>query len=141
MTHRLVSIFLLSAASAYVQAQPLYPVVAEAEQKARDADRRLILQTELAAEREALAKVKARSDTAGPNEQASAIHRHEENIKALERELEGSSVKKGTEAMSRAVVKAFRPAARTPSASRVPQFWNPYNRTADFNVSSTSQKE
>jgi hypothetical protein len=141
MTHRLVSIFFLSAAASYVQAQPLYPVVAEAEQKVRDADRRLILQTELSAEREALAKVKARSDTAGPNEQASVVHRHEENIKALERELDSSSVPKGAEARPLAVVKAFRPAARIADAPRVPQFWNPYNRTTDFNVSSTSQKE
>ena len=140
MAHRLVSIFLLSAAAPYVQAQPLYPVVANAEQKERDADRRLILQTELAAEREALAKAKSKPDAVGSREQASAIHRHEENVKALERELEGSAVQSGAGAISRAVVKAVRPAARTANATRIPQFWDPYNRASDFNVPSTSQR-
>ncbi|MFJ1472182.1 hypothetical protein [Massilia orientalis] len=140
MTHRLVSIFLLSAAVPSVQAQPLYPVVAKADQKARDADRRLILQTELAAEREALANAKSRSNAVGPNEQASAVHRHEENIKALERELEGSAAQSGTEAIPHPVVKALRPAARTADASRVPQFWDPYNRATDFNASLINQR-
>jgi hypothetical protein len=140
MTHRLVSIFLLSAAAPYVQAQPLYPAVAKADQKARDADRRLILQTELAAEREALAKAKSKSNAVDLNEQASAIHRHEENITALERELEGSAAQNGAEAIPRPVVKAIRPAARTANATRIPQFWDPYNRATDFNASSTSQR-
>lgn len=140
MTHRLVSILLLSAALPSVQAQPLYPVIAKADQKARDTDRRLILQTELATEREALAKAKPKSDTAGSKEEADAIHRHEENIKALERELERSAAQGSEELPPRAVIKVIRPAARTANATRVPQFWDPYNRATDFNASSTSQR-
>jgi hypothetical protein len=140
MTHRLVSIFLLSVAVPSVQAQPLYPVVAKADQKTRDADRRLILQTELAAEREALAKAKSGSNVVAKNESGLAIHRHEENIKALERELEGSALTSGDESPARAVVKALRPAARAANVARVPQFWDPYNRASDFNASSTNQR-
>lgn len=140
MTHRLVSIVLLSAAAPYAQAQLSYPVVAKAEQKARDADRLLILQTELAAERGALAKAKSKVGASGPNEQASAIHRHEENIKELEHELEGSAVQNGADAIPHVVVKAIHPAARTANATRVPRFWDPYNRATDFNASSTSER-
>jgi hypothetical protein len=140
MTHRLVAILLLSAALPSVQAQPLYPVITKADQKARDVDRRLILQTELATEREALAKAKPKSDTAGSKEEADAIHRHEENIKALERELESSAVHGSDESPRRAVVKAIRPATRTANPTRIPQFWDPYNRATDFNASSTSQR-
>jgi hypothetical protein len=140
MTHRLVSILLLSAELSSVQAQPLYPVIAKADQKARDTDRRLILQTELATEREALAKAKPKPNTTSSKEEAGAIHRHEENIKALERELERSAAQGTDELPPRAVVKAIRPGARTANAIRVPQFWDPYNRATDFNVSSTSQR-
>jgi hypothetical protein len=133
MSHRLASIFLLSAVAPYVQAQPLYPVVAKAEQKARDEDRRLILQTELAAEREGLAKAKTMSDP-------DAIHRHEENIRALQRELDGGDVQGGSEAQHRVTVKALRPSANTANAARAPRFWDPYNRAIDFNDSSTSQR-
>jgi hypothetical protein len=140
MTHRLVAILLLLAAVPSVQAQPLYPVIAKVDQKARDADRRLILQTELATEREALAKAKSKSDTTRSKVEADAIHRHEENIKALEREVQYSAAQGGDELPPRAVVKAIRPAARTANATRIPQFWDPYNRATDFNASSTSQR-
>lgn len=140
MTHRLVSILLLSATLPSVQAQPSYPVIAKADQKARDTDRRLILQTELANEREALAKAKPKSNTTSSKEEADAIHRHEENIKALERELERSAAQGSDELPPRAVVKAIRPVARTANATRIPQFWDPYNRATDFNASSTSQR-
>lgn len=133
MTHRLVSILLLSAVMPYVQAQPLYPVVAKAEQKARDVDRRLILQTELAAEGDALAKATTLSDS-------DAIHRHEENIKALQRELGGGEFEGGSGARHRVTVKALRPAANTAGVTRSPRFWDPYNRPIDFNDSSTSQR-
>jgi hypothetical protein len=140
MTHRLVAILLLSAALPSVQAQPLYPVIAKADQKARDTDRRLILQAELANEREALARAQPKSNTTSSKEVADAIHRHEENIKALERELERSTVQGSDELPPRAVVRAIRPSARTANATRVPQFWDPYNRATDFNASSTSQR-
>lgn len=140
MTHRLVAILLLSAALPSVQAQPLSPVIAKVDQKARDTDRRFILQTELANEREALVKAKRKSNTTSSREEAEAIHRHEENVKALERELEYSVAQGGDELRPRAVVKAIRPAVRTANASRVPQFWDPYNRATDFNASSTRQR-
>jgi hypothetical protein len=111
----------------------LYPVVANAEQKARDEDRRLILQTELAAEGAALAKATTMSDP-------DAVHRHEENIKALQRELDGGEVQSGSEARRRVTVKALRPSANTASVTRGPRFWDPYNRPIDFNDSSTSQR-
>jgi hypothetical protein len=133
MTHRLVSIFLLSAVMPYVQAQPLYPVVAKAEQKARDEDRRLILQTELAAEGRALAKAKTMSDS-------DAVHRHEENVKALQRELDGGDVQSGSEGRHRVTVKALRPSANAANVTRAAHFWDPYNRPFDVSDSSTSQR-
>ncbi|WP_440963970.1 hypothetical protein ACL58G_29110 [Massilia sp. GER05] len=137
MSHRVALIILLSAVVPYVQAQPLYPVVAKAEQKARDEDRRLILQTELALERGALAEVKARPGAGTSKEDRDAVHRHEENIKALQRELDGDA-QSGGEAPRRLSVRALRPSAGT--AARAPRFWDPYNRDIDFNDSSTSQR-
>jgi hypothetical protein len=138
MSHRVAFIILSSAVVPYVQAQPFYPVVAKAEQKARDEDRRLILQTELATERSALAELKAKLGAGTSREDRDAVHRHEENIKALLRELDGGDAQSGGEAPRRLSVKALRPPAGT--AARAPRFWDPYNRAIDLNDSSTSQR-
>jgi hypothetical protein len=138
MSHRFAFIILLSAVVPYVQAQPFYPVVAKAEQKARDEDRRLILQTELATERGALADVKARLGAGTSKEDKDAVHRREENIKALQRELDGGDTQSSGEAPRPLSVKALRPSTGT--AARAPRFWDPYNRAIDLNDSSTSQR-
>ncbi|NIA52548.1 hypothetical protein HAV22_02615 [Massilia sp. TW-1] len=137
MLHRVAFIILSSVVVPYVQAQPFYPVVAKAEQKSRDEDRRLILQTELATEREALSKVNARLGEGTSKEDRDAVHRHEENIKALQRELEGDA-QSGGEAPRRLSVRALHPAAST--GARAPRFWDPYNRAIDLTDSSTSQR-
>lgn len=142
MTNRLISILLLSALPLCASAQPAYPVVGKAEQKARDDDRRAILQDELATERAALAKAQAALDAGATPERAAGVHRHAENVKALLRELDGSSGRRGAAEPVRAVARATRPAASTNTASaRNPaRFWDPYNRTPDTTDFSTTPR-
>lgn len=143
MTNQLISILLLSALPLCAPAQPAYPVIGKAEQKARDDERRTILQDELATERAALARAQAALDAGASEERAAGVHRHAENVKALLRELDGSSGRRAAPEPVRAMVKAARPAASTNTASaRNPaRFWDPYNRTPDSTDFSTTPKE
>lgn len=138
MRYRLVFIFLLSGATVHVQAQSPYPVVSEAEQRQRDNDRRLILETELAAERDALTKSQAMSP-ASPERDAT-VHRHTENIKALQRELDDVAGRASVREQQRVVVRAIRPTAASSTAPKNARFWDPYNRTSDTTDFSTSPR-
>jgi len=138
MRYRLVFIFLLSGATVHVQAQSPYPVISEAEQRQRDIDRRLILETELAAERDALTKSQALVATFPERE--ATVHRHTENIKALQRELDDVAGRAIVRGPQRVVVRAMRPAAASTTATRAPRFWDPYNRTSDTTDFSTSPR-
>jgi hypothetical protein len=140
MSSRLLLIFILSAWSPYAHAQANYPVIGKAEQQIRDNDRRAILQEELAAEREALAKAQAAHDAGPTSEREAAVHRHTENIKALLRELD-SDAKTKPEPM-RVVVKATRPASQVsaPAARNQGRFWDPYNRAPDVTDFSTTPR-
>ncbi|TQK07833.1 hypothetical protein [Herbaspirillum sp. SJZ107] len=137
MRYRLAFIFLLSSVTVSVQAQPPYPVVSEAEQRQRDKDRRLILETELAAERDALTKSQAMSATSP--ERDATVHRHTENIKALQRELDAVAGRATDREPQRVMVRAIRPAAST-TAPKAPRFWDPYSRTSDTTDFSTSPR-
>ncbi len=64
-----------------------YPVVDKAAQQARDVDRRAILETELAAEEQAFELVREALAQAPSERTRADLHRHEENLKALRREL------------------------------------------------------
>jgi hypothetical protein len=128
MTTRIASFFVLSALALCAQAQTAYPVVDKLSQKARDDDRRVILQTELQAESDSLAKAHAASD-------APAIHRHSENIKALRRELGIPNSKPTADAfrhdeIAPAVVRVVRDAPPAAPPPRPVRFWDPYSRNA-----------
>jgi hypothetical protein len=115
--------------------------VAKAEQVERDKDRHQILATELAAEREALTESKAAFKENPARDRELEVHRHEENIKALQRELDNSST--GNDAArhpKRVVVKAQRPAISAGNAKDTGRFWDPYNRASDTTDFSTSPR-
>lgn len=134
MTMRIASILLLSALALSARAQPAYPTVGKEAQKARDADRRLILETELQAERAELEKARDAFDTGAPGEREATVHRHLENVKALQREL-GSKATPPDTGPVRAVLKATRAAASNGAPGR---FWDPYQRTPDAADSGTA---
>jgi len=138
MTHRILSILALAAATVCVRAQPLFPAVAKAEQVERDKDRRLILEAELAAEGESLMKAKAGFEASPGRDRGLEVHRHQENIKALQRELD--SIVQAAGAPKRGVVKAQRPALTTERAKDTGRFWDPYSRAPDTTDFSTSPR-
>lgn len=117
----------------YAQQPAPYPIIDQATQKARDIDRRHILETELQAEHQELAKAQASLATGATQERAADVHRRLENIKSLQRELDGVAGKQRVPRESlRVVVKAQRPATSTQRNMNGPAaFWNPYNRSAD----------
>lgn len=138
MTHRSLAILVLATAAVCVRAQPLFPTVAKAEQVERDRDRRLILQAELAAERESLLATKTGVEASPTRDREMKVRRHEENIRALQRELD--NIAPPTGARGRVVAKAQRPPATTANAKSTGRFWDPYNRTKDTTDFSTSPR-
>lgn len=153
MVRRSIVILFLISPSSYAQYQlshaqgsASYPIVDPATQKARDNDRQHILQSELDIERQELAKAQA-SVTAGPTqERAADLHRHLENIKSLQRELDGVAGRHQAPRQSlRVVVKAQHPAASPRRMNGTAAYWNPYNRAPDPEVtadlSTTSRRE
>jgi len=138
MAHRRLSILALAAATLCVRAQPLYPTVAKAEQVKRDTDRRLILETELVAEHDALVKSKAAVESNPTRDREIEVHRHEENIKALQRELDSTTNNDAARNPKRVLVKAQHPTSGADNTKGTGRFWEPYNRapdTADFSTS------
>jgi hypothetical protein len=112
--------------------------VAKPEQVARDKDRRLILEAELVAERESLMKAKEEFEASPTRDREMEVHRHWENVKALQRELEIGTQAAG--APKRVVARAQRPATTTGSATETGRFWDPYNRAPDITDFSTSPR-
>jgi hypothetical protein len=140
MPHRFIAIFLLSISALCAQAQPAYPVVSKSEQSARDADRLPLLESELVFEQEALAKAKQKPANHSETERAATIHRHQENIKALQREMNGIENQNLPGRQMRPVVRAMQPVARITDSRRAANFWDPYNRAPDPDDFSTSPK-
>lgn len=138
MSRRLVFIFLLSTGTLCAQAQSTYPVVSKSEQKAHDDDRRPLLESEFAFEGEGLEKAKAEFIAEPTNERMAAVHRHQENIKALQRELGAIGPQAVEEKRGRPVAKAVRQVAHIVDSKKAPNFWDPYNRTPDATDFSTS---
>jgi hypothetical protein len=118
----------------------MYPVVSKLEQRARDDDRQSVLESELAFEREALAMAKSDFATGPTNARAAAVHRHDENIKALRRELGGIENQTAAEKRERPIAKAFRSAGRVADSKKTANFWDPYNRASDTDDFSTSPR-
>lgn len=140
MPHRFLPILLLCVLPLSAPAQPSYPVIGKAEQKARDEDRRTILQDELDAERAALAKAQVLLAASPSEDREADVHRHLENIQALQRELDASTGKPWR-APVRAVLKVSRPTSDTASARSVARYWDPYNRAPEPTDFSTAPKE
>lgn len=108
-----------------------YPVVDSASQKARDIDRRAILESELAAEQQALGSAKEELARAPSDDMRSGVHRHEENVKALRRELERLPHNAPVRIAARpAVPDTTATATRTPRAPNQAPFWDVYRRSA-----------
>jgi hypothetical protein len=108
-----------------------YPVVDSASQKARDIDRRAILESELAAEQQALDSAKEALARAPTDDMRSGVHRHEENVKALRRELERLPDKSPVHVAARpAVPDTTATAMHTPRAPNQVPFWDVYRRSA-----------
>lgn len=135
MTHRSLAILVLATVAVCVRAQPLFPTVAKAEQIERDKERRLILEGELAAERESLLSAKAGFETSPTRDRGMEVDRHQENIKALQRELDNIAPAPGTP--GRVVARAQRRPASTVSGKDKGRFWDPYNRSSDSTDFST----
>ena len=135
-----VVIFLLIELTVSAKSQSLTPVISQATQRLRDDDRRFILQTELQTESEALAGAQSAFEASPTAEKKAAMHRHAENVRALQRELDGAG-RKQTRGIPRVVVKATRPAGNsTAGAIKTGSFWDPYNRAPDNTDFLTNQR-
>jgi hypothetical protein len=137
-----VVIFLLISTTVSAQPQSMYPVISQATQRLRDEDRRTILQGELMAERESLSKMQAAFSSVPTQEQSADLHRHVQNVKALERELEGIE-KAAATGIPRIVIKATRATAKSVagSARSTGSFWDPYNRASEITTFQTTEKK
>jgi len=140
MSRHLVCMFLLTFGTFHAQAQSVYPVVSKSEQRARDDDRRSVLESELAFERDALVMAKSNFATGPTNTRAATVHRHDENIKSLQRELGGIENQNAAEKRERPLAKAFRSAGRVADSKKTANFWDPYNRDSDADDFSTSPR-
>lgn len=131
----------------YAQTSASYPKVDVATQMSRDADRRHILETELQAELQELAKAEAAALTVPKTERVANLNRHLENIKSLKHELANTGRTQQTlQEPLRAVVRAQRPAASVTKDVTGPNtFWNPYNRAPEpaviADLSTTTKRE
>jgi hypothetical protein len=108
-----------------------YPVVDSASQKARDIDRRAILESELAAEQQALGGAKEALARAPSDDMRSGLHRHEENVKALRRELDRLRDTAPIRVAARPAIRGTTATAkRTPPSPVQAPFWDVYRRSA-----------
>lgn len=127
---------LLCGASLGAPAQEAFPKVDPATQRERDAQRREILETELAAERTAYAAAQAALASAPTEANRAALHRSDENIKALLREL-GAGIARRSPLR---VAAAPKPQKQQEATGAVP-FWDPYRRASAATDLSTTSKE
>jgi hypothetical protein len=117
--------------NAFAQGNDPFPMVEKTAQIARDADRRAILEAEFAAERQALDAARAVTKQSSDDGARAEVHRHEENVKALQRELERTG-QDGAVRISarRSQSDAAPPTKRAmPGAAPAP-FWDVYRRSA-----------
>lgn len=127
-------IFFLIGCSANALAQSSYPVIDKEIQQARDQERHLILNTELLAEYQELTKTASALAEAPTKELTAKAHRHNENIKALQRELHNAqATQKSSQEGVRIVAKAAGSVAQRPTGgvATVAAYWNPYNRAIE----------
>jgi len=129
-----IVIFFLIGYSASALAQSSYLVIDKKVQQARDEERHLILNTELLAEHQELAKARAELASNPTRELQAKTHRHDENIKTLQRELRGIGPAPASPSEPlRVVATAKRPQEPSPArtATALARYWNPYNRAVE----------
>jgi hypothetical protein len=119
-----------------------FPIVDKAAQQARDLDRHRILETEFATEQQALGAALEAMAKAPTDDTRTAVRRHEENVKALQRELEHLQTEKPVRVSARAV--GAEPAVVSKRTTSVPvraPFWDVYRRGAPPTDFQPSAKE
>lgn len=121
-------IFCAISLCSYARGNEPYPVVDRSVQTARDADRRAILEAELASEQADLRSAKDAFAKAPADMARKEVHRHEENVKALLRELDRLTAPIRVSARTA----SDGAAAEKQAASKAdnPPFWDVYRRTA-----------
>jgi hypothetical protein len=85
-------------------------------------------------------KSKAAFENSPTSEREIEIHRHEENIKALQRELDSTTNNDTARNPKRVLVKAQRPASGADNPKGTGRFWDPYNRSPDTTDFPTSPR-
>lgn len=121
-------IFCAISLCSYARGNESYPVVDRSAQSARDNDRRVILEAELANEQIDLRNAKEAITKAPSDDARKEVHRHEENVKALQRELDRLITPMRVTARIPSDVPAAAKRA-APKAGDAP-FWDVYRRTS-----------
>lgn len=134
-------IFCAISLCSYARGNEPYPIVDRSTQAAREIDRRAILDAELTAEQQEVRRaqdVMART----PSEEARReLHRHEENLKALHRELDRVPVDKAVRVTARTATDDAAATKRAAPKSAGTPFWDVYRRTAPPTVFQPPAKE
>ncbi|TQK03404.1 hypothetical protein [Herbaspirillum sp. SJZ107] len=119
-----------------------FPIVDKAAQQARDMDRRAILESEFAAEQLALVAARESMTKAPTDDTQANLHRHEENVKALQRELarlpDAKLLRVRAHAAGTEQAVDNRPASSMPPPA---PFWDVYRRGASPTDSQPVAKE
>lgn len=119
-----------------------FPSIDKASQQARDADRRTILASELVAEQQALGAARESMAQASTDDAQANLHRHEENVKALQRELSQLPDQKPLRVHARAAgADATADIKRTSSTPPPAPFWDVYRRGVSPSDSQPPAKE
>jgi capsule polysaccharide export protein KpsE/RkpR len=121
-------IFCAISLCSYARGNEPYPIVDRSAQAARDIDRRAILEAELATEQTELRNAQEAIAKAPSEEARKEVHRHEENIKALRRELD--RVTSPIRLTGRAATEDTNVDKRTASKPAGAPFWDVYRRIA-----------
>jgi hypothetical protein len=106
-----------------------FPFIDKAVQQTRDVDRCRILEAEFAAEQQALGAARAAMARAPAEDTKDVVHRHEENVKALQRELDRLQDEKPVRVSARVVGAGATAAGKRATPAPVQaRFWDVYRR-------------
>ena len=123
----ILRVILAGAYLAGVPAWAAFPAVTRAVQQERDGQRREILTAELTAEQAALAEAGTALAAEPTDAHRADLHRHTQNIEALQREL--APLRRGTAPSLRVLARETRAPIATPApVQQPPPFWDPYRR-------------
>lgn len=114
----------------FAQGNEPFAFIEKAVQDQRDLDRRDILETELLAEERALGNARQVLKRTGDDDTRAVAHRHEENVKALQRELARIPGETAVHVAARRVVPDQPAIAKRVSETTSAPFWDAYRRTA-----------